>query len=90
MPDEQERRSPKRRAPNSAGAGEAADTRGAELASEPDSDGAPREPVDFRAAAQRLTARAAYIAQLKADVEGGTYRASADETARAMDRRSDS
>lgn len=90
MPDEQERRSSKRRTPKSASARDAADARASEPAGELPGDADPREPVDFRAAAQRLAARAAHIAQLKADVEAGTYRASADETARAMDRRSDS
>jgi hypothetical protein len=49
--------------------------------------GAP--PVDFQVAAQRLTARAAQITRLKAEVEGGAYRADPTETARAMERRSD-
>ncbi len=90
MPDEQERRTPKRRVRDSAGAPDAPGARDLESTTAPDVDTDPREPVDFRAAAQRLTARASFIAQLKADVEGGSYRADADETARAMDRRSDS
>ncbi len=49
----------------------------------------PRQPVDFRAAAQRLTARAAQIARLKTEVEQGAYQADPTETARAMERRSD-
>jgi hypothetical protein len=48
------------------------------------------EPVEFKAAAQRLSARAAQISRLKGEVERGTYVADADETARAMERRSDS
>lgn len=47
------------------------------------------EPVDFQAAAARLTARAAQISKLKAEVDAGSYHADADETARAMERRSD-
>ncbi len=49
----------------------------------------PRQPVDFQAAAQRLTARAAQIARLKTEVERGAYQADPTETARAMERRSD-
>lgn len=90
MPDEQERRSSKRRVSSSAGSAGASGARDAESTNEPGGAPDPREPVDFRAAAQRLTARASHIAQLKAEVEAGTYRASAEETARAMDRRSDS
>ncbi|MCC6237047.1 MAG: flagellar biosynthesis anti-sigma factor FlgM [Dehalococcoidia bacterium] len=96
MPDEQERRTSKRRvsdsthAPGGTAPRDRASTTGSTPAADEGDGAGPREPVDFRAAAQRLTARAAYIAQLKADVEGGTYRADADETARAMDRRSDS
>ena len=90
MPEEQERRSSKRRVQGSARTGDlggGADTASSGTSSEPID---PKEPVDFRAAAQRLSARAAQIAQLKADVENGAYRADAEETARAMDRRSDS
>ncbi|MFN8638382.1 MAG: flagellar biosynthesis anti-sigma factor FlgM [Dehalococcoidia bacterium] len=47
------------------------------------------EPVDFQAAAARLSARAAQISRLKAEVNTGAYSADADETARAMERRSD-
>ncbi len=91
MPEEQERRASKRRISNPAahpGTPGAHDVASDGSPGQPASD--PREPVDFRAAAQRLAARSTYIAQLKADVESGTYRADAEETARAMDRRSDS
>ena len=47
------------------------------------------EPVDFQAAAARLTARAAQISRLKAEVDAGSYSADPDEIARAMERRSD-
>lgn len=87
MPDEQERRASKRpAAPADANPTTPEDATSSAPAQPRD----PQEPVDFKAAAQRLASRAAHIADLKAAVERGEYQASADETARAMERRSDS
>jgi anti-sigma28 factor (negative regulator of flagellin synthesis) len=91
VPDEQDRRSSKRRmsraAPPNAEDG-AARPSSRKRASNPRRIEA-SEPVDFKAAAQRLTVRAAQITRLKSEVEQGTYLADAGETARAMERRSD-
>lgn len=91
MPEEQDQPGPERRrkrvtspAPRVEGATPAKPRKRTPSASD-----GPQQPVDFQAAAQRLTARAAQIARLKTEVEHGAYRADPAETARAMERRSD-
>lgn len=89
MPDEQERGSAKRPRKTATGIERTRQAQRAPRRPSSGDDHDPRQPVDFQVAAQRLTARAAQITRLKAEVEGGAYNADPTETARAMERRSD-